>query len=149
MRKTIYVKSQEQWDRIKLIAEQGGISVSELILSQFEGSGVKLGKETQLDRIESKLDELIGNKGGFDDEANPGRELHREKMAEEAAHKVYIENLSKAQNAQDDIEMLAAKQVELDAQRKGRDPKREKIAKVRDRVIGYSKERQLGRGGKK
>lgn len=32
MRKTIYVKSQEQWDGVKLKAEESGLSISEYLL---------------------------------------------------------------------------------------------------------------------
>ena len=53
MRKTIYVKDSAIWDRIKLESKKRGISVSELLLEGWGSVG-------QLDRIEKKVDALVG-----------------------------------------------------------------------------------------
>jgi len=107
MRKTIYVPSEDIWDRIKLIAEQGGMSVSRLILAQFEGGKVtgepcedwSLSLSIRLDRLGAKLDAVLG--GGVFESAS-GRS---------------------------DAEILAEGQAKLDEARRGRDIKKEKISK--------------------
>ena len=55
MQKTIYIKDEVQWERIKEIAGSKKLSVSRLIQEAIEG----LVGGSQLDRIEKKLDELI------------------------------------------------------------------------------------------
>ena len=96
MRKTIYVKSKQAWDKVKLVAEQGGISVSELIMAQFTGeiSRSHLGRVDQLDRIESKLDLLIpkGMPKSLADgrkEANPEKyESHKPMIVDSEVSKI-------------------------------------------------------------
>ena len=59
-RKTIYCKEAEVWDRVVECAKEGDISISQLLLSPFQKSGsVQVGLG-QINRMESKLDEIIG-----------------------------------------------------------------------------------------
>ena len=55
MRKTIYVSDDNVWDLIKAEADKQGVSISFLLLSSWMGTT----KNDQLERIESKLDQLI------------------------------------------------------------------------------------------
>lgn len=65
MRKTIYFRDDGSWEAIKGAAEKEGISVSKHIVRKCLGAGVvskTLVKDSgQLDRIEGKLDKLLGN----------------------------------------------------------------------------------------
>ena len=60
-RKTIYVKDNEIWVELQRRAKKSGYSVSEFLIKAgmvFEAGGVS--SENQLDRIESKLDMIVG-----------------------------------------------------------------------------------------
>jgi len=57
---SIYL-SDEVYGRVKLVAGERGVSVSRVISDMFSGSG----GESQLDRIESKLDQVICGFGDF------------------------------------------------------------------------------------
>ena len=54
MRKTIYVPSQEVWDEVKRKADEAGITVSKYLLGSTNHV-----PNSQLDRIEKKLDSII------------------------------------------------------------------------------------------
>jgi len=58
-RKTVYCKDAEVWERVVVCAAEGGISVSQLLLSPFQGSATVQVGLGQMNRIEGKIDLLI------------------------------------------------------------------------------------------
>ena len=141
MRKTIYVKDEVTWARVIEIAKERGISISSLLLSNFENPGKDIG---QLDRIEGILSDIQmrmtdSEKGEFleplvDD--IPKREVGVESKKTEA-------------------QIIAEGQANLDAIRADRDIKTDKIQKVKEKVEsvtgfsgGYSKDYQARKKGK-
>jgi hypothetical protein len=106
MRKTIYVPNEKVWVDVQKTAGSMNLSVSQYLLG-----GEHMPRKSQLDRMESKIDLLIP-KGKF---GKP--------MIDDSGYKEAQESSNKA-----NAEMLADSQAKLDAVRKGRDIKRDKIA---------------------
>ena len=57
MQKTIYIKDEQHWTLIKDLAKRRKMSVSKLIQEAVDG----LVNESQLDRIEGKIDILLNS----------------------------------------------------------------------------------------
>ena len=61
MRKTIYIKDEGLWDKLKELAEANEVSISEMLLSPWRGTRrVTKTVEDRLDRIDEKLEGLLG-----------------------------------------------------------------------------------------
>jgi hypothetical protein len=135
MRKTIYIKDEATWGSIKAVAKEKGMSVSGLV-SSLTGPIDELG-DTQLDRIEKKLDLVLQKNfkaGPIDSDFIGGR-----------SRKSIIDS--------GESEILAEGQKKLEAvkaQQKIQTPKGAvKANKAMSDFISYSKDRQLGKRGAK
>jgi hypothetical protein len=111
IRKTIYVPSQEIWDDVKAKADGMGLSISQYLLG---GKHVS----SQLDRIESMLKEIPVLK--------KTRQLIEPKPKDYKTSSE-VPNIERESVAR----ILAAGQAKLDAARKGRSIKKDKIAEVK------------------
>jgi len=107
--------------RIQEMAKERGLSVNGYINAVADPHGVlhPLEKGGQLDRIEKKLDLLIPK--GMPEGLIGGK----------TAKEMIEGGFSWGPKNQDESEILAAAQSKLDEKRKGRDIKKEKIAKVK------------------
>jgi len=147
MRKTIYCKDASIWESVKRKAGERGLSVSQFLLGlNMRDEGPAPG---QLDRIEGKLDKLLSGQVSYSEDGSQDRK--------ERVHKA----IGIIDEARDEARILAEGQAKLDAKRKGRNVKKEKIAKVKPRMssigvpmsempfVNYSKDVQLGKKGGK
>ena len=148
-RKSIYAPDEGVWDRVVECSKEGGISVSQLLLSPFQRVGTIQVGLGQVNRIEGKLDLLIPK--GMPGSLSAGRRYESESL--DLDHPV--KEISKG----DEIELRKAQavgQAKLDAERKDRGTiKSEKISKVRDGLESltgfsgeFSKNKQVGKKGK-
>lgn len=164
MQKTIYIKDEQHWELIKGVAKGRNLSVSKLI-QDIVGSLVN---ESQLDRIESKLDQLIcgfgdrpmGEEGKIDRmnleyqekmSDGSGPVLVPEKSVEMDVDPAFYEHTDTGSGGsileeKTEAEIIAEGQANLDATRKARGIKIDKMKGRVESVTGfsgsYSKEHQ-------
>ena len=97
VRKTIYVPDDFDWDGLQVRAKDMGMSVSQLLLSDID----------QLDRIESKLDQLIC---GFGDKPVANYE-HKDLVVEIPVEKIKAEFINALADEDVDLEAEELRQA--------------------------------------
>lgn len=120
--------SQEVYDKLLLLSSGDGVSGGKMV-SRIVGNYLSGNKESQMDRIERKLDSLIMDKpdrGSMADQIGPSDRLGDEISKEEA---------------KDDSEIIVEGQAKLDAVRKKRNIKES----LTGHVGSYSKGFQVGK----
>jgi len=129
MQKTIYIKDEERWGQVKDAAQKLGMGIGEYLLGSRQK--VVAPDIDQLDRIESKIDKILSYRSPLVDDI-PKR--HKGVMGEHDktddgpnVQKDVVSELTG--DLTTDAKILAAGQAKLDAVRKGRNIKKDVIAR--------------------
>lgn len=136
--RSIYFSLGGQYERIEAEAAERGLSFNAYVAQSADPLGpFHRGGGSQLDRIESKLDELLGVSV-----------RHRLPEIPKKGHDDFESELV----AESGAKILAEAQARLDAEKKSRNIKEDKIKRVREGIKsltghagGYSKDFQIGK----